>query len=254
MKIAVFGDSFAGSIIKEEKSWPGILGEKYSLQNFALGGTNLFWSLDQLIYNHESFDVILFVVTSPGRIEVEPTLAPKSDPMHYRFISGLSDATAKLHRIENYPRKGVNTKYWKTVYQSAVDYYTYFFSYKREKYLHSLLVKEIKNIRPDAIVINSFSTDNIPGICEIFYVENKCWGVEIDTLNKEYMDLRNCHMTNRNNFIFSTEIEKYILSDRKIDFQIDLTKYYRPTNKDKDEYLVPLNLEYYSNLPKPDYE
>ncbi len=243
MKIAVFGDSFAGTIIDDKEAWPDMLGGRYTLQNFALGGTSLYWSIEKLIEKHEDFDTIIFFVTSKGRIEVAKQLIPPNDPDVFSYIAGFTDAHFRLERMNTWPRDGVDVEFWKNAYQAAIDYYKFFHNYKKETLIHQLLVNKIKEIRPDAIIINSFTDEKI-GMNEIYQMENLSWNITPEEINTNYYDKRSCHMTSRNNEIFSKEIENYILGSRESDFEIRLEKFVAPTNNEKSFYLLPISKYY----------
>jgi hypothetical protein len=243
MKIAVFGDSFAGTIIDVNAAWPDMIGGRYTLQNFAEGGTSLYWSIEKLIEKHEDFDTILFFVTSPGRIQIAKQIIPPNDPVEFSYISGFTDACFKLNRINTFPRAGIELEFWKNAYQAGVDYYKFFHSEKKEIFLHQLLVDKIKDIRPDTIIINSFTAEKI-GINEIYKMENLAWDITPEEINKIYYDKRSCHMTAKNNEIFSKEIESYLLGSRESDFEIRLEKFAAPTSEEKSLYLFPIS-EYY---------
>lgn len=243
MKIAVFGDSFAGTIIDDKAAWPDMIGGRYILQNFANGATSLYWSIEKLIEKHEDFDTIIFFVTSPGRIQIAKQIIPPNDPVECSYISGFTDACFKLDRINTFPRAGIELEFWKNAYQAGVDYYKFFHSVKKEIFLHQLLVDKIKDIRSDAIIVNSFTNEKT-SMDEIYKMENLAWDITPEEINNNYYDKRSCHMTARNNEIFSKEMESYILGSRKSDFEIRLEKFVAPTSEEKSFYLLPIS-EYY---------
>jgi hypothetical protein len=243
MKIAVFGDSFAGTIIDDKEAWPDMLGRRYTLQNFAFGGTSLYWSIEKLIEKHKDFDTIIFFVTSKGRIEVAKQLITPNDPVVFYHIAGLNDANFRLERINTWPRDGIYITFLKNLYLAAIHDYKFLDNGKKEILIHQLLVDKIKEIRPDTIIINSFTDEKI-GMNEIYLMENLSWNTTIAEINTNYYDKRSCHMTSRNNEIFSKEIENYILGSRKSDFEIRLEKFVAPTNDEKSFYLLPISKYY----------
>lgn len=243
MRIAVFGDSFAGTIIDDKAAWPDMIGGRIILQNFAAGGTSLYWSIEKLIEKHQDFDTIIFFVTSKARIEVAKQIIPPNEPEEFSYIAGFTDACFKLERINTWPREGIDLNFWKNAYQSAVDYYKFFHNENKETLLHQLLIDKIKDIRSDAIIVNSFTNEKI-GMNEIYKMENSAWNITPEEINKNYYDKRSCHMTARNNEIFSKEMESYILGSRKSDFEIRLEKFVAPTSEEKSFYLLPISKYY----------
>lgn len=243
MRIAVFGDSFAGTIIDDKLAWPDMLGGKYTLQNFAAGATSLYWSIEKLIEKHQDFDTIIFFVTSKARIEVDRQIIPPNEPEEFAHIAGFTDACFKLEIINTWPRAGIDVEFWKNAYQAAIDYYNFFHNEKRELLVHQLLIDKIKDIRPDTIIVNSFTNEKI-GMNEIHNMENSCWNITPEEINSNYYDKRSCHMIGRNNEIFSKEMESYILGSRKSDFEIRLEKFVAPTSEEKSFYLLPISKYY----------
>ena len=230
MKIGVFGDSFAA--LKFEKnttlSWVDILSKKYDITNFSLTGSSLFYSVQKFKSFHQDYDKIIFLVTSPGRLllEYQPYFKRPEDVN----ITSLSTTEYCYNNLINHPTTHENDMMLK-IYKAALDYFKYIKNDEYDRYIHNLMVTDIVNTRSDAILI-PVTRDSLKlyknVMDEIKIMEMKEWGLSPFST---FADFRNCHMTEENNAIFATKVEKW-LNGSPVEIRLD-------------DFVTPMNKEFY---------
>lgn len=218
MKVGIFGDSFAANRIgNDTKSWVDIIAEKYKVTNYAQAGTSLFYSISLFEQYQHTFDKVIFVVTSPGRILLD-NFNNKS-----LSISGLGHSESLISRTTDLVEL-------KTLH-AVCDYYLYVQNYNFEKYVHRLMTEQIKRTRPDTVLIPAGDKlDDIfvgASMCDIETKENNAWGGE------RVIDTRHCHMTAENNAIFAIKVEEWLNG--------------KPVQINLDDFVTPMNREFYLN-------
>lgn len=189
--LAIFGDSYArkdGSDINE-KSWPEFL-TGYEITNFGDPGTDLWFSYNLFLKNHQTFDNIIFLVTSPHRLT-------------------LCNPNVKIYPNQNYTMAsiklesaiGIENKQYKVI----VDYYNLIHNNEKEEQLHQLMIDSVNQLRADAIIYPCFNntwSKEIP-LYTITQFEDKFLELDDNTRNNFYSkgirDSRACHMTEANN-------------------------------------------------------
>lgn len=147
MKIAVFGDSYAETYDKcNILGWVDVLKTKnndYEITNYSKSCTSLWWSYEEYLKHHNSFDKILFIVTSFGR------LTNKVFDEHY---ANMQNVEYRIKIEEN--KKNKNSELIRLLH-SAKDYFIHFQNFKQERFLHEKIVEElIKNEK--VIIIPAF--------------------------------------------------------------------------------------------------
>ena len=222
MKIGVFGDSFAILKLNLTPTWIEILSEKYNINNHALSGSNLYYSIEEIKKHHEEYDKIILVVTEPGRLRVS-NLIPLG--LSQQFINGPLD--------QKYSQRKELSKYEKLVWEAANRYFACLQDDEYDRYIHNLMLDEIKKIRPDIILIPAFinSWCNVNGspMLSIYQKENTAWNFDLTTVVTQYKDNRNCHMIAENNAIFAYNADKWIHGEP---VHIRLDDFVTTTNKE----------------------
>ena len=226
MKVGIFGDSFASpNKLNSTLTWVDILSTKYDLTNHAVSASNLYYSVDLIKKNHLEYDKIILVVTQPGRLKISNWIPV--DKLANKFIIGLNDpnyVNVDLTTIES------------SYIEAGNQYFTYLQDSIYDKYIHDLMVNDIRRFRSDIILIPGFidSIENIKYSCmkNIFLKENAGWKISQTTISQKLIDLRNCHMTAENNEIFAINAEKWLFGEP---VHINLDDFV--TTTDKDFYL-----------------
>jgi hypothetical protein len=97
--IGIFGDSFASGDpdphLPYVKVWTSLIGNEYVVNNYAATGTSLFWTYTQLLKYMYECDIIVLVITAPGRLyypdpdlkigTLNTTIAQKKGSTGHRF-------------------------------------------------------------------------------------------------------------------------------------------------------------------------
>jgi hypothetical protein len=228
MRIGIFGDSFASdNKMNPTDSWVDILRNNHEVENHAMPGTNLYFSVLKLKENYKKYEKIIFVVTQPSRIKISDNV-PCYDPSkrhigHAPTIGRLIKA-ANEHEIYDGPLIDA--------YNAALNYYKYIQDTTYDEYIHTLMLDDILKICPNIILIPAF-TDSIPNsqissLIEIRTNENKAWGFEY-FIPPGFIDERNCHLTAENNSILAEKAEEW-LRGKTVDTNIN--DFATPTNKE----------------------
>lgn len=223
MNIGVFGDSFASPIkLNPSPSWVDILSEEHSITNYAIDGSNLYHSVDQIKTHHEKYDKLILVVTQPGRIKIPDWI--KVDKIEDKFVTSKFD-----RKIAEKPNNNIIAAYA----EAANQYFTYLQNVPYDNYVHNLMLDDVRNIRPDIILIpgflNSFPNINGYSMHFIWAMEHTAWNLDWRAAILDFEDIRNCHMTTENNAIFASKAKEW-LNGKPV--HINLNDFVTPTNKD----------------------
>lgn len=234
MKIGIFGDSFAahsnleqkrlltkeGKVIGENMTlgWPEIIESKYQTKHHAQAGSSLIFSVNEFMKYHSYYDKIIFVLTQPGRVLLNNEIEELCNKIHKRgwhHIAGISDTSRKL---KNFSLENSDFALIKKAFHAAQNYYYFIQRQENEIYLHKLMIEDIKKIRSDIIFIPAFATsfgnyENITSMWQIMEKEDAHW--RTDPANHKYFadnysDLRHCHLTEENNFIFAEKVFQWL--------------------------------------------
>jgi len=196
MNIGIFGDSYASNTADNPTlSWVDWLRTKYTVTNYAVSGTSLFFSLMLFEKNQADFDRIIFVVTCPGRILLDDSSCLGSGA---RSITGLRNCEYKINTLDL-------SKEELTVYNAVKDYFLYVQNSQFDSYVHNLMVEEIKRKRPDVILIPSFK-DSFNGVS----VSMRDIQEKEDGMIYVQEDTRHCHMSESNNKMFASKVEDWL--------------------------------------------
>jgi len=203
MKIAIFGDSFASYHNKENTtaSWPQVLGYKYRINNYAEPASSLYFSISKFLDHHLDYDKVVFFITSPGRLTLSESsnFVDSHDNVikHITFESANRVSTAQQHGW-TYPERTLK------MFAAATEYFKYIQNDNYDEYTHALMINHIKLVRPDALFVNCFES-----LFQITKLENAHYNITDETMSK-YVDIRNCHLTKKNNEMLAGAIEAWI--------------------------------------------
>jgi len=205
MKIAIFGDSYAAST--GLTSWGSLLStmNRCQVENFARRGTSLFYSYLKFIENYKNFDIIVFLVTAPGRL------------YHEEAIPNLSSVEYRLKTCEPYQHKE------QELFKAAIQYYLHLQDSKFDNFVHIALIEKIVklSIENDKKLIMLPSLGESKNIeimkysgLEFFldYVnveERKHFGIPDNRMYLERLRLQN-HITDENNLVFAKLLTRII--------------------------------------------
>lgn len=221
IKIGIFGDSFADPYnnLKREWgiSWTQLLTENYGyiIENFAEGGSSLWWSYERFLKNYEKYDQIIFVVTMWGRLSSSEKI---NNGCYVHFPArGITDSDF----IEN------SNEFTVKICHSIKDYFLYFQNDQQEKFLHNRIIEEIINKcnsdKKSLLLIPAFDNPinfqtifKIP-LCEIVRKEqiiNNVMDITKITYVPVYEKNRANHMSKQNNEILAQLVYEIIEGTR----------------------------------------
>jgi len=225
MKIAVFGDSYAASHDHGiGRPWHQYLNDQYPTVSYGVNGSSLHYSYNEFLKHHGKFEKIVFLVTGPGRILLPlPEEYMNCDPplQHVNGYHGIRDVVESQYKSNAYLNK---------VNNAVEDYYKYIACPERDLLFHKLLIKEIRNIRPDALLIPCFYVTGEEGWNSTFTLGHISQ-MDIDYYNLKsdkwpWADIRHCHLNQENNLIFSSMIADWVRTGNMF---FDTKKFVNPT-------------------------
>lgn len=218
MKIGIFGDSFAKSIIwpndvyqRVGKSWAEVLSEKYDVTNFGLGGSSTFYSYETFRDNHAKFDKIIFISSQPGRMTLDNHSMLKCEflgDMGRRQITSCDDALRQLNVVKNRKHDPI----YIIKLNTALNYYLYLENRQEQSTINRLYEDAVLNLRPSSLITPAFiqRDPNIIPLHDISVMEIAHWGDPVTELLKTHREIRRSHMTEENNLIFAGLIDVWI--------------------------------------------
>ena len=218
-KILILGDSYAEltpPLIRKDDyanhstgpSWTFLLDEnpRYKVTNLAESGSSIWFSFRNFICHHMPYDKIIFVATQPTRLycPIDCERPIKHHTHHHPRRNKLRE-----HYREIDPTHTVVEKI------DAVDlYFKHIIDLEERAVVQRLMIKEIRDIRPDTILIPAFhdSIFDYEGAClfDISKNELKDTNMDYSKLHKTHDDMRACHMIDENNRIFYEHVLRWI--------------------------------------------
>lgn len=205
MKVAIFGDSYGEKRLENPTdSWMDILSQNYTIDNFSVGGSSLYFSYTNFVQNHEKYDKIIFLITNFGRQWLKKCETIK-------HISGYATA--------DFWSKQANNDRDRFLLEALKNYFLYIQDDGFEKTVHDLLVQKIRDIRKDSLLVPCYG-DSLPEPTDncLFYGCQKDWQYFNFEYTNEYDDSRHCHLNEMNNIIFAKELLYYLETNN---FDID---------------------------------
>lgn len=208
MKIAIYGDSFADSrnifYPDNDYSWANCLRNKgYDVTNYGKSASSLMYSYKKFMASYKDYDKIIFLVTGSGRFEVKGL--PGNDSY---IVYGMLDYLSKR---ENYNATQ------KEIVKACQLYYKYIMDDERETVFQNLLLKEIKNIRPDILFLPCFPASieqeerkNIIDLNYFSSFDHRYFDITATGL----ADLRYCHMNEGNNQMLADKIDLWLQTNQ----------------------------------------
>lgn len=224
MRVGVFGDSFAAQHhLGIGSPWPAMLNDQFNLDvtSYGVNGSSLEYSYRKFDEMHSQYDKIVFVITGPGRLTLPLPEEYKDACLgQLRHITGVASFKATVERLFS------DVRYLKNTALALEGYYNYILDFDKDKLFHRLLIKEIKSIRPDALLIPCLYLTGE----ENWHQRNTLNCIsDIDVNNyglvqekAMWADKRHCHMSQENNLIFASMVAEWINTGS---FNFDITKF-----------------------------
>jgi hypothetical protein len=207
MKIAIFGDSFGDDFNLWPDPYSGVgpswvdylRDHDVEIDNYACGGTSLFYSYQRFISTCQNYDKVIFLVTAPGRISV-----PLGQFAEEFF--NVPSVEKQLKHCFDLERK---------IKLNAIrDYFIYVKNDTFDNLVHKLLIEDISKKHQDTLMIPCFAhsgIDNQISLVAIPRFEADFWNMEeiMPWSDTEY-DARKCHMGEENNLMLGQEIHNWV--------------------------------------------
>lgn len=223
MKIAVFGDSFGDDYTIWPNPYTGVgpswvdylRDQNIEIDNYACGGTSLFYSYQRFISTYTKYDKIIFMVTHPGRITV-PSGTQTEDYFN------AAQVEKELESCFDFQRK--------TKLNAIRDYFIYVKNDEFDNLIHQLLIEDILKKHNSVLMIPCFTSNDIDSklpLIKISEFEAAFWNFT-DTIlpnTDTVYDARKCHMCEENNLMLGKEIFNWVTTGN---FILDPTKFMKP--------------------------
>ena len=221
MKIAIFGDSFAddhvnwidqGRWLDVGPSWVDFLRNFYEVDNFATGGSCLYFSkikFDEC--DLSAYDKIIYIVTDPHR--------------RYNYGRNWNNGNVQRELAKSNLPVGLKEELIALRY-----FFTYVFN-ESDLYFHNLMVEDIKQKYPSVLFLD-YDLLNRASNNECKQLTNgklEVWEV----YRQGNSDARKCHLCEENNLILGKQIQHCL--ENNLDLDIDIEKFVTP----------PRELDYY---------
>jgi hypothetical protein len=226
MKIGIFGDSFADDRtmwVEHFKdvgpSWIDYLRDQnIEIDNYAFGGSGLYFSYEKFISNFQKYDKIIFLVTSPGRISL-----PDKDGKYSHWY-GPAMVEKDLATCFDYNKK---------VRLNAVrDYFMYVKNDKFDNLVHDLLIENISKKHDSMLMIPSFIYSRIrspmPFIKISEFEAAFCNLTDVLPHSQGLQDARKCNICEENNLMVAEEVFNWVKTYK---FNLDPKKFNTPTRE-----------------------
>lgn len=227
MNIGIYGDSYAACHkLGNGVPWFTMLTKNFNIEatSYGVAGSSLYYSYKKFIETHHKYKKIVFLTTGPYRVNLPI-------PQEYIQRDARLEHVNQFENFESIVKSNHNSiPYLRNLVTAVKNYFTYIIDYKKEELFHRMLIKEIKEIRPDALIIPCFY---ISGAEKWPWKETLGDVTKIDfnfyNLTTEYgenKDKRHCHLNQENNFIFSQMIAEWANNGL---FNFDFKKFTLPT-------------------------
>lgn len=200
MNIAVYGDSYAVRGGKQDWTWFRRLKDLTkcsALDHYGESGSSLFFSYNKFLESHADHDIIIFIVTGPGRYTKKFEINQQAfNVAGLTTINGLMKEYKEELRFRPDKRSELESiKHW---FIARDDVY--------EEHLHNLLVDKIMQIRPDVKLIPAFSKSLVDCKQALFDYTVKQREISLANvpeskhcLYRENPELMSCHLTQEQN-------------------------------------------------------
>ena len=237
MKIAIFGDShgdckylpWADFDSAVGPGWPELLAasRRFSVTNFAKGGSGIYYSYQLFLKHHAQFDKVIFIPSSIGRFDIE---------LSNQVLQVIPGFVHTLERwLETYPKHSADYK----KLSASIDYCTYAMDREKEKTFNQLITANVKTLRPDVIYIPAFQENQeLPDDCiTLTYLSAKEEEL-LNTSRRELRqsgpkwDVRKCHISEEHNNILYKKVIHAIDNDQQFAYMTvnDIVKPTKPVS------------------------
>lgn len=215
--IGVFGDSFVNDTFKQYPTWFS------DYVSYGIDGSDIWYSYNAFLENHEHYDRIIFALTNPYRVS-------KHDEDDWYFYTNPESCK---HKADLHPTFSVMEQYL-THISTIHD--------GRDNLFCELIQKEIQRVRPDTLFVKCFNNSPGPNITSLNDISNlEMAGVKLMNWMDDMgamVDVRMAHLTEESHSIIKDDVVK-ALNTKDTWLNLDLSKF-QNLNIDKSRYFVPI--------------
>lgn len=234
MKIAIYGDSFGNTELKNIQgdnisrgfAWVELLAKKYDVVNFSESGSSLMYSYELFLKNNKDFDYNIFLVTSENRITVPPHSYLGNWFKHINFSS------IELYKNNKYDPDPIKQIQITDTINAIEGYYKFLYNDTHVHITHKLIIDSISNINKNTLIIPCFKTEFINSLslnditCHEFSKSNTHYKIHSKYVNFPIVndengkwtcgDYRKCHLSEENNLILFDYIDNAIINNQTL--------------------------------------
>lgn len=232
-RVLILGDSYARNKSLNPingPAWTELLriNRKYQVTNLAEGGSCMWFSFRNFLNYHEKHDKIIFVVTNPLRLYFpiyEDIVPPHHNPGTLDLLLDIKKTTTNSSQIENI--------------DAVLSYFKHIVDMEEISIYQKLMIKEIRQLRPDTILIPAFpnSIFDYQSDCLMDVSDREVQGLGISMYNnifETYDEQRNCHLIDENNHILYKHVLHWLDGAPVV---IDKNNFKKMKRQDFDRYL-----------------
>lgn len=212
MKIAVYGDSFAVSKQELDSSWYSLLGKKLNCQVDSYGedGSSVYTAYKTFLRTYESYDLIIFLVTTPDRYPIKVDFSFAS-----MYVSGLNqiqwmrDTIKIMDATDNAILNDIECWYKANPNAYMID-------------MRDMILEKVERLSNKSVIVPCFSciprfkeTENFNiTLLDLFDRQLDLLKIKShsDTYGKENLNIISCHLTPEFNDFFATAVYNRILT------------------------------------------
>ena len=217
--IGVFGDSFVEYHYKLYPTWFS------DYETYGFGGSDIWYSYNKFMENHERYDRIIFALTNPYRV----SKLDEEDGWYF-----YCNPQSCRHKADLHPTFPIMEQYLTHV-ATIQD--------GRDEMFCDLLQKEIQRIRPDTLFVKCFHNSPGPDVTDLHSISRVESGrtklMDWVDNTENLVDIRMAHLTEEShNIIRDDVVEALNRKDTWLDLDIEK---FQDLNIDKSRYFVPLD-------------
>jgi hypothetical protein len=223
MSIAIFGDSFAAEhstpyqLPQDHKGWTSIVAEQFTVDNYAVSGSSLYYSWDKFNQLHGNYDRVIFLVSNWDRhyIDLGPeTTSEHTWMQHQCSINQVDDCLGKLGFFTLDSNKAK--------LKALKDYWVHVGNDRQRQQMHRLMITDIINQRPDCLIMSGFMTkDSLfdrprqadlckASMMDVVHYFGKELNWDLTLWGQQYQCQRHNHLNRFNNQILADAVVKWL--------------------------------------------
>lgn len=236
-RLLILGDSYAmiGSSEnpKVGPAWTDLLERngQYQVTNLAEARSSLWFSFKNFLRCQEEHDKIIFVVTEPHRLYLP--IRKDLEIIHHSH-SSIKDLIQNTKLINDLKKDKIALE----KIEAVNLYFKHILDTEERTVYQKLVIKEIREIRPDTVLIPAFSNSIFDHqsdcLVDVSDRETSWSNLSMYDLFIKYEELRNCHMIDENNQMLYEHVLRWLEGEPVV---INRKSFKKMEKKDFEKYL-----------------